>query len=82
MGEAVSGGSYEFNLKAGATPLVGHRGDFCKADPITLPGGIGTINWKGFPGLLPAGPVELDMSIQMSAAIQASLACTTIKLTG
>ena len=59
-----------------------HRAIFYEADSNTLPGGIGTINWRGFSFPLPAGPVELDMSIQMSAAIPASLGSTTIKLTG
>ena len=80
--EAVSGGGFEISVKAGIIPLVDHKGDLCKADAISLPGGIGSIQWKGLPCPLAAGPIEVDMTVTLSANIPASLASTTIKLTG
>lgn len=82
LDEAVAGGGYEFSVKAGVIPLLDHKGDLCKAESISLPGGIGSVQWQGLKCPQAAGPVEIDMSITLSASIPSSMARTSIKLTG
>jgi len=57
-----------------------HSGDGCKADSIALPGGTGTIKMAGFRCPINAGDVELDLDVQLSSSIPASLAKLTIDL--
>jgi len=80
--EAIPAGTYELTLHAGAIQLLDHKGDLCAADSITLPGGIGTMQFKGLTCPQAAGATEIDIAVTLSAAIPASLATTTIKLMG
>merc|ERR1712034_73153 len=79
--EAISGATYKVVGKALGITVFTHSGDACKAETITLPGGTGTIDTKGFKCPISAGPVELDFDVNLSKNIPASLTRVTIDVT-
>jgi len=81
LDESVSAGSYELKIAAGPITLLDHKGDLCKGETIQLPHGVGSMNWVGLKCTQAAGPLEVDMSMTLSASIPAAFARTTITLT-
>jgi C1A family cysteine protease len=79
--EASQGMTYKVVAKAlfGIT-VFSHTGDACKPETLTLPGGVGTVNMKGFNCPISAGDLELDLGLTLSSSIPASLARTTIEV--
>merc|ERR1712232_1254361 len=79
--EVIQGATYHVVAKAlFGVKVFDHSGDACKPETLTLPGGVGTINMKGFNCPMSAGDLELDLGLQLSSSIPASLARTTIEI--
>merc|ERR1711937_393368 len=81
--EAVSGGEFSLEVKAGGG--IVHKtfnGDICKASTFDLPVGAGSITWDGLNCPVAAGKVSVGTKIKMTGALPASLARAAIAIKG
>merc|ERR1712066_1062221 len=77
LDETVNAGSGTITTKAG--PLTDHHSvDLCSAKTISLPLGLGSVQWNGLPCPVAAGAVDVGVDIQLSSAIPASFAKATV----
>merc|ERR1719146_269247 len=81
--EAVSGGKFSLEVKAGGG--IVHKtfnGDICEASTFDLPVGAGSITWDGLNCPVAAGKVSVGTKIKMAGALPASLARAAITIKG
>merc|ERR1712185_817916 len=81
LDKAVSGGTYDMELKAGGGLIDSHfTGNNCEAKDFTLPLGLGTLSWAGIECPLAVGDTELHFSAALAAALPAKLAKSDISM--
>ena len=71
---AVSDGSFEVKVKALGVTLQSCSGDLCGASKCALPGGTGSVDFRGVSCPLEAGDVTLGFDVAISSAVPSSLA--------
>jgi cathepsin B len=82
LDKAVSGGTYDMELKAGGGLIDSHfTGNNCEAKDFTLPLGLGTLSWDGIScPLAAASGVKIGFHTKLAASLPAALATSDIHL--
>merc|ERR1712070_1175931 len=82
LDKAVSGGTYDMELKAGGGLIDSHfTGNNCEAKDFTLPLGLGTLSWDGISCPLAAADfVSIGFHTKLAASLPPSLATFDIHL--
>merc|ERR1712093_378854 len=82
LDKAVSGGTYDMELKAGGGLIDSHfTGNNCEAKDFTLPLGLGTLSWDGIScPLAAADSVSIGFHTKLAASLPAALATSDIHL--
>merc|ERR1719379_2150223 len=82
LDKAVSGGTYDMELKAGGGLIDSHfTGNNCEAKDFTLPLGLGTLSWDGIScPLAAADSVKIGFHTTLAASLPPSLATSDIHL--
>jgi len=70
--EAVSGGTFEIDLKASIISQT-FKGDLCTAKAFNLPLGTGAITWDGLKCPVASGAVNVPTDVQLSSSLPAPL---------
>merc|ERR1711959_769323 len=82
LDKAVSGGTYDMELKAGGGLIDSHfTGNNCEAKDFQLPLGLGTLSWDGIScPLAAADSVAIGFHTKLAASLPAALATSDIHL--
>merc|ERR1719335_1465433 len=82
LNKAVSGGTYDMELKAGGGLIDSHfTGNNCEAKSFDLPLGLGSLAWDGISCPLSAGSgVEIGFHSKLAASLPASIATSDISI--
>jgi cathepsin B len=82
LDKAVSGGTYDMELKAGGGLIDSHfTGKNCEAKDFTLPLGLGTLSWDGIAcPLAAADSVSIGFHTKLASSLPAALATSDIHL--
>merc|ERR1719198_1782390 len=82
LDKAVSGGTYDMELKAGGGLIDSHfTGNNCEAKDFTLPLGLGTLSWDGIScPLAAADSVSIGFHTKLAASLPPALATSDISL--
>merc|ERR1712232_361741 len=82
LDKAVSGGTYDMELKAGGGLIDSHfTGNNCEAKSFDLPLGLGKLSWDGIScPLAAADSVSIGFHTQLAASLPPSLATSDIHL--
>jgi hypothetical protein len=82
LDKAVSGGTYDMELKAGGGLIDSHfKGNNCEAKDFTLPLGLGTLSWDGINcPLAAADSVSIGFHTKLASSLPAALATSDIHL--
>jgi len=79
--KAMSGGTYDMELKAGGGLIDSHfTGNNCEAKDFDLPLGLGKLSWDGIACPLATGTVSIGFHVTLSASLPPSLATSDIAL--
>ena len=76
----VSDGSFDVTVKALGVTLQTCSGDLCGASTCALPGGTGSIDFRGVSCPLAAGDVSLGFDVTISTLVPSSLATLEIDI--
>jgi len=82
LNKAVSGGTYDMELKAGGGLIDSHfTGNNCEAKSFDLPLGLGKLSWDGIScPLAAADSVKIGFHAQLASSLPAALATSDIHL--
>merc|ERR1739848_190645 len=82
LDKAVSGGTYDMELKAGGGLIDSNfTGNNCEAKDFTLPLGLGTLSWDGIScPLAAADSVTIGFHTKLASSLPAALATSDIHL--
>ena len=79
----MPGGSFDITVDAGAGIIhQDYQGDLCAPKTFKLPLGIGEVDWHGLKCPHAKGDISLDIDIQLSGVIPASLASAKVVVHG
>jgi len=80
VSEAVTGGTFAIDMKAGMFLKEHWTGDICQAKTFTLPLDAGSVTWDGMKCPVAVGAAIVGTDILMSAHLPSSLASATISI--